>query len=172
MTAFVRSVAALSRLFGVLAAGMILLAVLVVCQMVFMRYVLGSSTIWQTPFVTYLLIAATFLGSPYVLLIKGHVNVDILPLFLPQRGRVVLAYLSALLSLAFCLVVAWEGSQFWYEALSKGWTSSSIWRVPLWIPYLSLPLGMGLVALQYLADILGLMTCREMPFGLTPEDRH
>ena len=59
---------------------------LVVCQMVFVRYVLNQNTIWQTDFVTYSLIAATFIGSPYVLLTRGHVNVDVLPLYLGPRG--------------------------------------------------------------------------------------
>jgi TRAP-type C4-dicarboxylate transport system permease small subunit len=53
-----------------LTAGM-----LVTCQQVFMRYVLNASTVWQTEFVTYSIVAATFLGSPYVLMRRGHVNV-------------------------------------------------------------------------------------------------
>ena len=54
---------------------------IIVCQMVFIRYVLNQNTIWQTDFVTYSLIAATFIGAPYVLLTKGHVNVDVLPIY-------------------------------------------------------------------------------------------
>ncbi len=48
--------------------------------MVFVRYVLNQNTIWQTDFVTWSLVAATFVGSPYLLLTRGHVNVDVLPL--------------------------------------------------------------------------------------------
>ena len=62
----------------------------VVCQMVFVRYVLNQTTIWQTDFVTYSLVAATFIGSPYVLLTRGHVNVDVLPL-LSRPARALLA---------------------------------------------------------------------------------
>lgn len=47
--------------------------------MVVVRYVLGTSTIWQNEFVTFAVVAATLFGSPYVLLTKGHVNVDLLP---------------------------------------------------------------------------------------------
>lgn len=171
MGAFAKGVAALSRFFGVVAALMIVLSVLVVCQMVFVRAVLGQSTIWQTPFVTYLLVGATFLGSPYVLLLKGHVNVDLLPLYLPHPARKVLAFLAAALSLAFCLLLFVKGVEFWHEAYVKRWTSSSVWRIPLWIPYLSLPLGMGLICLQYLADIYNLATGKDLPFGLKAEER-
>ena len=52
-----------------------------------MRYVLNQNTIWQTDFVTYSLVAATFIGSPYVLMTRGHVNVDVLPHYLGSARR-------------------------------------------------------------------------------------
>ena len=55
--------------------------------MVFVRYVLNQTTIWQTDFTTWSLVAATFIGSPYLLLNRGHVNVDVLPLHLTGRPR-------------------------------------------------------------------------------------
>ena len=55
--------------------------------MVFVRYVLNQTTIWQTDFTTWSLVAATFIGSPYLLLNRGHVNVDVLPLHLSPRPR-------------------------------------------------------------------------------------
>ncbi|HEX7005818.1 MAG TPA: TRAP transporter small permease subunit, partial [Alphaproteobacteria bacterium] len=76
MALYVRAVKRLSQLCGIVAAGLIALGVLVVCQMVFVRYALNHNTIWQTDFVTWSLVAATFIGSPYVLLTRGHVNVD------------------------------------------------------------------------------------------------
>ena len=168
MQRFADAVAALSRITGVLAAAMIVLAVLIVCEMVFARYVLHQSTIWQTPFSTFLLIGATFLGSPYVLLTRGHVNVDLIPLYLPQRARFVFAVLASLIGIAFCVVVLWKGTEFWWEVFERRWMSNHVWRVPLWIPYLALPVGMLLLVLQYVADLWALLTGRELPFGLPP----
>ncbi len=76
---FVAAVRTVSRAAGGFAAALIAIGVLVVCEMVFVRYVLNQNTIWQTDFVTYSLIAATFIGSPFVLMTRGHVNVDVLP---------------------------------------------------------------------------------------------
>ena len=70
----------------------------IVCQMVFIRYVLNHNTIWQTDFVTYSLIAATFIGAPYVLLTKGHVNVDVLPIYVGERARYWLAICAIAIS--------------------------------------------------------------------------
>ncbi len=166
MAALARLIRFLSRAFGVMAAAMIVIAVAIVCHMVFVRYVLGGSTVWQTPLVTYLLIAATFLGSPYVLLVRGHVNVDLLPIYVRPRARMALAVIANLMSLAFCLVLLWYGIGFWHEAWAGAWMSSSIWRIPLWIPYLSMPVGFGLMVLQYLVDIHDLVSGREPPFGM------
>ena len=85
--AYIRAVRWLSRMLGYAAAGLIGLGVLVVCHMVFTRYVLNQNTIWQTDFTTYCLVAATFIGSPYVLMTRGHVNVDVLPHYAGPRLR-------------------------------------------------------------------------------------
>src|SRR5205085_4806609 len=116
MDGFIRAIGWLSRMLGYAAAGLIGLGVLVVCHMVFVRYVLNQNTIWQTDFVTYSLVAATFIGSPYVLTSRGHVNVDVLPHYLGQRPRYLLSLASILMSLAFCLVMTVLTFNFWLEA--------------------------------------------------------
>src|SRR5204863_6440752 len=93
----------LSQLAGIVAAGLIALSVVVVCQMVFVRYVLGRTTLWQTDFVVYSLVAATFVGSSYVLMTRGHVNVDILPHYASPRVRFGLAVFASLVPLAFAV---------------------------------------------------------------------
>src|ERR1700758_2518390 len=126
--AFVRGVRFLSRLCGYVAAGLIGVSVIVVCEMVFVRYVLNQNTIWQTDFVTYSLIAATFVGSPYVLMIRGHVNVDVLPHYLERRQRYWLAVFAALVTLVFCAVITVLTCAFWKEAWDKNWLSDTMWR--------------------------------------------
>jgi TRAP-type C4-dicarboxylate transport system permease small subunit len=159
----------LSQAGGIAAAGLLLSAVLVICQMVFVRYVLQGSAIWQHEFATFSLIGATFIGAPYVLLTHGHVNVDLLPIYLGARGRFALALLAALISLAFCIVLVWYGFGFWYQSYVENWHAQTVWRPPLWIPYFAVPLGMGLLALQYVAEILALLTGRRAPFATGDE---
>ena len=169
MNNYIKFVANLSKLCGMVAAAMIVISVLVVVQMVWVRYILEESSIWQTEFVTFLLIAATFVGSPYVLLTRGHVNVDLLPLYLSHNWRLILAMLASVLSLAFCLLIAWTGYEFWYEAWENNWVSDTIWEVRLWIPYFSMPFGFAVLSLQYIADIISLIRGDDMPFGIHKE---
>ena len=167
MDAFIRGVRAISRAAGVAAALMIGLAVLVICDMVVERYVFGRTTIWQIDVVTYAIVGATFIGSAYVLMYRGHVNVDILPMWLSPRPRYWLALFTTLLSMAFCVTLLVVTSRYWYEAYSENWRSNTVWRARLWIPYLSMPAGIGLLVVQYVAELLALVTGREPPFGIT-----
>jgi TRAP-type C4-dicarboxylate transport system permease small subunit len=168
---WVRAVHAASRVCGVAAAGMILLSIGVICQMVFVRAVLGQSSIWQTEFVTFGLVAATFIGAPYILLTRGHVAVDVVPLMLATPMRRRLHFLGSTVALVFCAFFLYASVPWWWEAFSTGHTTSSMWRARLWIPYLSVPLGLGLLCLQFLAEIWLVVTHRQLPFGLAPDER-
>ncbi|MDF1586535.1 TRAP transporter small permease [Marinimicrococcus flavescens] len=168
MERYAAAVSWLSRLSGYVAAGLILLAVLVVCQMLFVRYALGQSAIWQNEFVTFSLVAATFLGAPYVLLLRGHVNVELVPLWLGPRAKRVLGLAASLIGLVFCVLVFITSIEWWWEAWAGGWETSSVWRARLWIPYLSLPVGSLLLSLQYVAEVWAIATGRVPPFGALP----
>jgi TRAP-type C4-dicarboxylate transport system permease small subunit len=168
MDAYIRAVTFLSRVAGIAAAFLIGIAVLVICDMVIERYILNLTTVWQIDVVTYTIVGATFIGSAYVLMTRGHVNVEILPLHVGPRTRYWLAVATALLAIAFCLVLWWVCTLYWYEAYSEGWKSNTVWRARLWIPYLSMPVGLGLLVLQYIAEFLALVSGRAHPFGLSP----
>jgi TRAP-type C4-dicarboxylate transport system permease small subunit len=170
MDLFIRSITFISKVCGVFAALLIAAAVVVVCHMVFVRSVLNQNTIWQTDFTTYSLIAATFIGSPFLLLNRGHVNVDVLPLYLGQTARFWLALAAGLMSFGFCLVMTILGFEFWHEAWANNWSSDTMWRVRLWIPYAAMPVGLGILTLQYVASLYNLVTGREPPFGLKPAE--
>jgi TRAP-type C4-dicarboxylate transport system permease small subunit len=144
---------ALSRALGVGAAGLILVSIGVVCHMVFVRAVLNESSIWQTEFVTFAVIASTFLGAPYILLTRGHVAVDVVPLMVATPARRLLHFVGSLIGLGFCGFFFYASLPWWHEVYELNQTTSSIWAARLWIPYLAVPVGLGLLCLQYLAEI-------------------
>ncbi len=170
MDFFINSVRSVSRICGVVAGGLVAAAVLVVCEMVVLRYFLNASTIWQTEFVTFSLVGATFIGSPYVLLVKGHVNVDLVPIWMKHASRRYLAIFAYGIALVFSAIVAWTGFELLHEAWTGGWRTDTVWSLPLWIPYLAMPIGIGVLTLQYIVDILAVATGRDEPFGLDSGD--
>lgn len=163
---FLRAVAAISTVAGWSAAAMIVIAVLITCQMIFVRFVLNGSTVWQTEAVIYLIISATLIGLPYVQRLRGHVNVDLIPLMFRGKARFALCVLTLTLSIAIVAVMFFYGAELWHVAWARGWKSDTVWGVPLWIPYLSLPVGFGLLMLQLVADMIALVLGIDKPFNL------
>lgn len=163
---FLKAVSALSKFSGWLAAGMILSAVMITCQMIFVRFVLNESTIWQTEMVVYLVIAATMLGLPYVQQLRGHVNVDLLPISLSGKLRKALAIVVLAISIGIMGLMVFYGYEFWYEAFSRNWRSDTVWGVRLWIPYIAMPIGFALFLLQLVADLYAVVVGIEKPFSL------
>jgi TRAP-type C4-dicarboxylate transport system permease small subunit len=154
MQTYIKIVTIVSRLFGYLSAMMILLAVLITCEMIFVRFVLGHSTVWQTETVVYLCVGATILGLPYVQILKGHVNVDLIPSLLPPAYRKALLGFSYLMSIGIIGLMLFYGFEAWEVAYRKNWKSDTVNEVPLWLPYLVMPVGFGLYLLQLFSDML------------------
>ena len=103
---------------------------------------------------------------------RGHVNVDVLPLHLAPRPRYWLALFTILIAMAFCVVLFVLCTLYWYQAWSMGWHSDTVWRARLWIPYLAMPVGLGLLVLQYFAELICLVTGPAPPFGLGADRFH
>ncbi len=163
---FLRIVAMISTLAGWCSAAMIVAAVAITCQMIFIRFVLNGSTVWQTEAVIYLMVAATLIGLSYVQRLRGHVNVDLIPLALPGTARMVLAVVTLSISILIVGVMLFYGYEYWHFAWDRGWRSDTVWGVKLWIPYLALPIGFALLLLQLIADLVALLTGVDKPFGL------
>ena len=161
-----RLIKGLSIVCGWIAAVMILASVLITCQMIFVRFVMEQSTIWQTEAVIYLMIGATLLGLPYVQSLRGHVNVDLIPIMVKGRARKVLAAVVLLMTMAVVSVILFYSFENLHVARELGWRSETVWAPKLWIPYLALPLGFGLYLLQLLADFVALVLGVDRPFGL------
>jgi TRAP-type C4-dicarboxylate transport system permease small subunit len=170
MDAFIGVVKFLSRATGLVAALLVTLAVIVICDMVIERYIFNLTTIWQLDVVTYSIIGTTFLGSAYVLMTNGHVNVDVLPIYLGPRARYWLSIFANSLALAFSLLLFILCTRFWWQSWVNDWHSDTVWRAPLWIPYFSMPVGLGVLVLQYIANLLSVVTGRMPPFQITHEE--
>lgn len=137
---------------GYISGGCILLATLIICYAVVLRAA-GQSTIWQTELAVYLLIFVTFVGGAYGLKHGSHVYVDLLDRRLPAKGLLILQAVRAVLALGLIVVVAWYSLLTWWEATSQDSTTGTAWDPPLMYVYAILPLGMILIALQYVAVI-------------------
>lgn len=170
-TGWLKTVDQISTVCGWISASMIVVSVFITCQMIFVRFVLNQSTIWQTEAVTFLMVAATLLGLPYVQKLRGHVNVDLIPLMMKPGARKTLALFTLSVSIIIVALMLVYGFEFWHTAWTRNWKSDTVWGVRLWIPYLAMPVGFGLLLLQLIADLAAVITGVDKPFNINKEDR-
>ncbi|MBI5968941.1 MAG: TRAP transporter small permease [Deltaproteobacteria bacterium] len=152
----INKIEGLNRFIYIISSLAILLSAFVLTYEVIMRYVLRTPTIWEIEASVYLTIMATFLAAAYGLKDGAHINIDLVTRLLPPRFNARLSSVTSLLSLIFCILIAWKGWEMWWEAFSKGWRSETVWGFPLAIPYFFLPLGMTLLCLQYMIQLAGI----------------
>ena len=153
LPAFVRAVFRLSTACAAVAAVMLLLAALVITWSIVYR-ASGASTYWEIEFSVYMRVASLFLASPYCLATQGHVGVDLLLHCLPRRLARPLAIVIGLTGLAVCVYLAYAGAELTLHAFMRGERTESAWAPPKWPLFLAMPVGLGLTALQYVADLL------------------
>lgn len=144
----------LSEIAGYLSAVALILATLAMMHGVLTRYLFGAPTVWQTEVSIYLLIFVTFVGAAYGLKHHAHVGVDLIVERLPIRAQLVVRLTTAVMALVVVAVVFWTAYHTWWEAVEGGFKSPTALRAPLSIAYAILPLGMLLVAFQYLAFVI------------------
>lgn len=157
---FVGFVDSVSRVCGIVAAVLLTSAMVIVCQMIFMRYFFRAATVWQTEAVVFSATAAIFLGAPYVLLRKGHVGVDVVQTMVTSVTRRRLEQAGSVLSLLFCLIMTVATGIHLYEAVEGGWTTPSVAAVPLWMPLTPMFSGFFLLCLQYISELIKLSGAR------------
>lgn len=150
---FARAVSALSTLAGYLAGVLIVICAGILVFEVGVRYWLAWATDWEIEMTIMLLIVATFLGAAFTQSSRGHVGIEVLDTLLSARANRVRHIIGDLLSLAFCVFIAWKAWLFFHEAWGDGKMSNTAWAPKLWPAYLAMAAGMSLLSLQLLVQI-------------------
>ncbi len=136
-----------------IAAVMLAAAALVITWNVIYR-ALGASTYWEIEFAVFMMVGSMFLASPYCLKTNGHVAVDLLSHYLPQRAARWLGIATTVLGLAICAYLAFAGAELTIDSFGKDERTESTWAPYKWPLFLSMPVGLGLTAVQYLAELV------------------
>ena len=153
MRYFVRFVDRLSDVCAVIAAAMLVAAMLIVCWMVVYR-LLGNSTYWEIELATYLIVGTVLIGSPFCLKTRGHIGVDLISEWLRPVPRRILHRVLAVLGMVVCVYLAWVGLELTLDTWHTQETSGTAWDPPRWPLFALMPIGLGLTALQCLADFV------------------
>ncbi|MEM9440061.1 MAG: TRAP transporter small permease [Pseudomonadota bacterium] len=139
------------------------------------RYVFNSNILWALETTVFLFAWLVLLGASYCIKTRTHLGVDVVLNMVSPGARRVLAIVAVISCLAFSvllLIGAWQywspfiGKQVWYEVndipmpdslrfieplLNEG---EPYEKMPRFIPYFALPLGMVLITFRFLQAAL------------------
>nr|WP_326184383.1 TRAP transporter small permease [uncultured Oscillibacter sp.] len=131
-------------------------AFLCVCIVIniFMRAFLDSGLSWLEEISRYIFVFQTFLGASIAVSTDQHPKMTAVVDALPHTARQIVLAVGNLLCAALCLLVAFYGYQQILRMISNGAMASSV-RVPMYVPYLIIPLGTLMAAVRYLILVFG-----------------
>ncbi len=108
----------------------------------------GRALVWKDEVAVLLITGVAFLAAPYVQSVRGHIQIDVLSNLLPAKLDRARGLAVDALAFLFCAFFAWKSGALFREAVSEGYTSSSPWGPPLWVPYSLMALGSFVLASQ------------------------
>lgn len=135
------------------------------------RYVFSDNILWAKEITEYLFAWLVLMGMSYGVKKHVHIGVDVVINHLSPGGRKLLALISVASCLAFAILLMIGAWKYWYPfATERAWMEVedlpmpdmlqflADWmnegeryeKVPRWIPYLALPLGVALLILRLL----------------------
>jgi len=135
------------------------------------RYVFADNILWALEVTVFLFAWLVLMGMSYGVKKHVHIGVDVVINAVSPPVRKVLAIVSVGLSLAFAVMLMIGAWDYWYPfATERAWLETDdipmpeflqfladsmnegerYEKLPRWIPYLALPLGVALLTLRFL----------------------
>lgn len=150
---WVSGVERINRIGAVVSQGCLVLLLVLVFHEVVARYIFDKPSLYSVELSEYLLIFLAFIAAGWVLQEDKHVRMPSLVNLLPMRLQHLLTCLTSFIVLLFCSVLIWQGTKAAWIAWHGGYHSSSLLNTPMFLPYLIIPLGSLLLALQLVVHI-------------------
>lgn len=154
MRAFVRGADGLARALGHTGRIVLVFMVVTICYDVVMRYAFAAPTAWSLEVNTFLVAFLALIPAGDVLRTGDHIRITFFAEKWPAGVRRVADAVTALLGIGFCAVLVWKGWSIAYQAYLYGERMSTPLGTPMAIPYAFIPIGFGVLGLQYLASLV------------------
>ena len=118
---------------------------------VFYRYVLGDALFWSEELLRFSLVWFALLSASLIFKRKGHLGIVLIVEKLPEGLQHAIAVALVYVFLALNIVVAYQG----FDLLGSvhGQLTPAL-RIPVSLPYASVPISFALMALYGISDVL------------------
>lgn len=111
--------------------------------------------------IVYLIVWAIMIVSSQLVRTDGHVRPDLVLRLLPPRALRWVETFNCLAAIVFMAGLVWYGWEIVDTALLIDERSSSDLQFPMWIYYLALPVGSGLMLVRYVLRLVRLILLRD-----------
>lgn len=111
------------------------------------RYLFGSSLTWAAELTVYLFLWSTFFGAAYCFREDAHISISIVLEKTPPKVAKALMIVSHSVTLIFLAAVSWYGYEYLLLVIDLDERSIDL-EIPMWIPYLVIPLAFASAALR------------------------
>ena len=118
------------------------------------RWVFNFTTKGSEEISSYMLIGITFLGAAYTFVEGGHIRIDLLYKRISPRLRNIVGIFHGIVGIIFCVAITYFSSNLVAQNIAFNSHSSSTWEVPLVIPSILIPIGMGILTLVMISDTI------------------
>lgn len=120
------------------------------------RYVLGSSASWTEEVSRYVHVLQVWIGAGYAVKLREHIKIESFVGLFKGSFRKILDIIALIIWFGMALFLALFGTMLVLDNLKSGQVSPAV-QVPIWIPYLAVPLGglsMCIRLVQQIVDII------------------
>lgn len=135
---------------------------LIIFGQVISRYFFEYTPLWSEELSRYLIVWSIFIGVSVGVRENKHIGVDALIRFLPHRLKVAGECLLNLIGIVVVAVLIYTSIQFIGRTIEFEQLSPAM-RIPMYIPYLAMPVGLALSAIRFLQNIVRLFVKHEEP---------
>lgn len=140
----------MDRIDGIVAGGGLCLCLGIVCLEIIARSVFDISFLWSEELSRYLIVLVTYFGAVAAIRSGEHIRIELILNLLTPNLRQALDLFAAVICCIYCGAVSYFGYQWAASSYALGIVSSeSTLVIPIWVFYLVIPVGFGLMALRF-----------------------
>ena len=154
MESFVRMCDKLSVACGVASGVLMVISTMLVLAEIVMRGVFSKTLYITEEYSGYLMAALTFLALAYTLKDKSHIRMTFLHTIAKGKAKLWLDVFAFSVGFAFCALLTYTTGEFFWDAVVTKSRSMQISQTYLAIPQFFMPLGTGVMMLQFVAEIM------------------
>lgn len=126
---------------------LLIITVLLTFLQVVMRYIFKNSLAWSEELARYLFLYLIWIGAAYAVKADAHLRVEILKDKIPEDKKMILEDIIYLIWLGFSIFLFLSSIKLTSSIFGNGQLSPAM-RIPMGFPYLSIPIGSGLMSFR------------------------